>query len=265
MKSVTEANGKPPAAAENPLPMFYSRPEPLNPARHGSLSLIERPDYSFARNAHAIPVIANEMPSAMRSYPIVFVGPHKMPVAITGLRKDENLFVEADGRWAQPHYVPAYVRRYPFVLAGDSKADRLTLCIDRDSSRVVEAAEAPLAGDGAGAMPLFEGQEVSEATKRALDFCREFQTGINATRAMAARLEGLGLFAERKSTVTLEGGEVLNLTDFQVVDEAALNKLGNDDFLDLRRSGALALVYCHLASMNSWPSLVHQARNRKER
>jgi hypothetical protein len=78
-------------------------------------------------------------------------------------------------------------------------------------------------------------------------------------------MDALNLFAPRKSTVTLEGREVLNLTDFQVVDEAALNALGDDDFLQLRRSGALALIYCRLASSNSWNSLAFQAKSRKSK
>jgi hypothetical protein len=69
--------------------------------------------------------------------------------------------------------------------------------------------------------------------------------------------------AERRSTVTLENGEVLNLTDFKIIDEDAFNKLSDEAFLDLRKSGALTLVYCHLASTNSWSSLIHQAALQK--
>jgi hypothetical protein len=63
--------------------------------------------------------------------------------------------------------------------------------------------------------------------------------------------------------VTLDSGEVLNLTDFQVVDEAALNALGDSDFLDLRKSGALAMIYCHLASSNSWNALARPRREKR--
>ncbi|MCV0395139.1 MAG: SapC family protein [Rhizobiaceae bacterium] len=235
----------------------------MNPARHGTLSLVGRPDFSFAASAHAIPVVANEMPAAMRSYPIVFVGPQKTPVAVTGVRRDQNLFVGKDGRWVEPHYVPAYVRRYPFILASDEKADKLTLCIDRASDRVVEAVEAPLMEDGAAARALFEGSQPTETTKKALEFCQQFQQGVLLTRAMVEKIDALKLFAERRSTVTLEGGETLNLTDFQVIDEAAFNRLPDAEFLELRKSGALALIYCHFASMNSWTSLVHQAGQSK--
>jgi len=247
-------------AAAAGLPLFYSRPEALNPARHGSLGLAARSDFSFARQAHAIPVVASEMPAAMRSYPIVFIGPAKAPVVITGLRQNENLFVEASGKWLEPHYIPAYVRRYPFILADDSGTGtgRLTLCVDRASERVTEVSSS--AGKVA---PFFNGAEASEASKQALAFCNQFQIDFNATRAMVEKIDAHGLFAPRQSTVTLEGGEVLNVTDFQVIDEPAFNKLSDEAFLDLRRSGALGLVYCHLASSNSWTSLVYQASLRR--
>ncbi|MER9136021.1 SapC family protein [Mesorhizobium sp. M0830] len=244
--------------AGDAMPLFYSTPEALNPVRHGSLGLTARSDFSFARSAHAIPVVASEMPAAMRSYPIVFIGAAKAPVIITGVRQNENLFVDADGRWTAPHYVPAYVRRYPFILADDPNAPgRLTLCVDRASERVVDQLMAPFRDDKIA--PFFSGAEATDATKQALAFCDQFQIDFRATRIMIDRIDAHGLFAPRQSKVTLEGGEVLNLTDFQVIDEPAFNKLSDEAFLDLRRSGALGLLYCHLASTNSWTSLVHQA------
>lgn len=250
------------STATNALPLFYKKPEALNPLRHGSLGLTARADFSFARTAHAISVVASEMPAAMRSYPIVFIGDAKAPVIITGLRQDQNLFVGADGKWAEPHYIPAYVRRYPFILADESKTTgRLTLCIDRASERVVE--QMPSSKDSDEITPFFDGNEPAEASKQALAFCSQFQTDFNATCAMIDKIDAHGLFAPRQSKVTLEGGETLNLTDFQVIDEPAFNKLSDEAFLDLRKSGALALLYCHLASSNSWTSLVFQASLRR--
>ncbi|RVC63410.1 MAG: SapC family protein [Mesorhizobium sp.] len=254
-----------PAAADTGLPLFYSRPEALNPIRHGSLGLTARADFSFARSAHAIPVVASEMPAAMRSYPIVFIGVAKAPVIITGVRQNENLFVDTDGRWSEPHYIPAYVRRYPFILADETKtAGRLTLCIDRASERVIDQLLAPFREDGGKIAPFFNGTEPTEATRQALAFCNQFQADFNATRAMIEKIDAHGLFAPRQSKVTLEGGEVLNLTDFQVIDEVAFSKLSDEAFLDLRKSGALGMLYCHLASSNSWTSLVYQASTRKD-
>ena len=140
-------------------------------------------------------------------------------------------------------------------------AGRLTLCVDRASERVVDQLMAPFREDKIAT--FFKGDEPTEATRQALAFCDQFQIDFRATREMTDRIDAHGLFAPRQSKVTLEGGEVLNLTDFQVIDEPAFNKLSDEAFLDLRKSGALGLLYCHLASTNSWTSLVHQASLRK--
>lgn len=262
---MTDTGGSQTAQQQPALPLFYRKPEALNPAHHGGLGITSKVDFAFAKSAHAIPVAANEMPMAMRSYPVVFVGSGTVPVVITGARRDENLFIEPDGGWTRPHYVPAYVRRYPFVLAQDDKADRMTLCVDRESKRIVETASVQPDEHMGDVTPLFDGSEPSEATRKALEFCQQFQRSIVTTQTMVEKVATLGLFAERRSTMKLEDGEVLNLTDFQVIDETALNGLADADFLELRKSGALAMIYCHLASMNSWASLVHQAHLRGAR
>lgn len=256
---MTAENGAATVPAAEALPLFYSKPEAMNPDRHGSLGLVARADFSFTRAAHALPVVTGEMPAAMRSYPIVFVGPSNQPVVITGLRQGENLFVDRDGQWVKPHYIPAYARRYPFILADDGGqgSGRLALCVDRASDRVVEQAAATERGGKVA--PFFAGTEATETTKQALAFCNQYQMDFAATHAMVDQIAGHGLFVERRSTVTLENGEVLNLTDFKIIDEDAFNRLSDDAFLDLRKSGALTLVYCHLASTNSWSSVIHQA------
>ncbi|WP_281015707.1 MULTISPECIES: SapC family protein [unclassified Mesorhizobium] len=128
--------------------------------------------------------------------------------------------------------------------------------IDRASERVIDQLLAPFREDGGQIAPFFNGTKPTEATRQALAFCNQFQPDFNATRAMIEKIDAHGLFAPRQSKVTLEGGEVLNLTDFQVIDEVAFNKLSDEAFFDLRKSGALGMLYCHLASSNSWTSLV---------
>ena len=245
------------ATDHNLLPLFYSKPEPLNADRHGSLRLAARATFDFARTAHAIPVAAAELPAAMRSYPIVFIGPKRALVAVTGLRREENLFVDSSGEWVRPHYVPTYIRRYPFILAHDRSRERLTLCIDRASERIVEA-------DGiVPTAPFFQEGEPSDATKQALAFCDKFEKDLEATRKMVEQIESLGLFAQKQGRFTLPNGEILNLSDFHMIDEVAVNDLSDANFLCLRKSGALSLIFCHLASTNSWHSLLYRASQRR--
>ena len=191
------------STAANALPLFYKKPEALNPLRHGSLGLTARGQIS--------PLPAPRTPSPWsprrcrrRCAPIVvFIGAAKAPVIITGLRQDQNLFVDADWQMGGAAYIPAYVRRYPFILADESQTTgRLTLCIDRASDRVVDQTPSPKDSDKIA--PFFSGNEPAEASKQALAFCSQFQTDFNATRAMIDKIDAHGLFAPRQSKVTLE-------------------------------------------------------------
>ncbi|MEL7213505.1 MAG: SapC family protein [Pseudomonadota bacterium] len=239
------------ADATSDLPMFYEKPEGLSKDAHADLALLATNDYSFAGSANAIPLMAAEMPQAMRSYPIVFAGSGKMPLALLGLKSGENAFVGDDGTWAEGHYIPAYVRRYPFVLAGDDGDERLTLCIDRDAASVTST-------ETKGANPLFAEGEPTELTQNAIRFCEEYQTMFNTTKAMVALIDKHGLLTEQTSKITLPDGENHNISGFMGIDEGKLNALEDDAFLELRKSGALGAIYCQLGSSNSWQALLNQ-------
>jgi hypothetical protein len=239
----------------NTLPLFYKTPEAVSPERHGDKGLTQTGDFGFAANAIVIPLMAAEMPAAMRSYPIIFSGPDFMPMMITGIKEGGNLFIDANGKWAEPHYVPAYVRRYPFILAGGETDERLALCIENDPARLKNIGPKPKKG----IKPLFENGEKGEAVSSALAFCEQYQAMAVKTRQIMKVIADSGLLAERTSKITLSDGQSFNITGFHLVDETKLQGLSDEDFLKLRSGDALATIYCHLASMNSWTSLLHQA------
>lgn len=240
---------EPQAAAA--LPLFYRQPVPLNAGRHADLRLVQDAGFDFAGTAHAIPLVAAEVPAAIRSYPVVFVGQNPMPVAIMGVAAGRNLFVNDKGEWRSPHYIPAYVRRYPFILAGDDGSKEYTLCFDESSGRLVTGGE-----EGT---PLFEDDKPSEATSGILKFCDEYRVLHAKTSELMETIAAMDLLVDRKGEIRMQNGGVYRLTDFRIVDEAKLNALPDEDFLALRASGALGLIYCHLASLNSWAELISLA------
>lgn len=246
------------AEETNTLPLFYKAPEAVGPERHGNKGLAQSGDFGFAAKAIVIPLMAAEMPTAMRSYPIVFSGPEFMPMMVTGIKEGENLFIDAKGKWTEPHYVPAYARRYPFILAGDETDERLTLCIENDPARLVDINTKTKKTT----KPLFEDGEQGEVIKSALSFCEQYQGMFVKTRQIMKVIADSGLLAERTSKITLADGQSFNITGFHLVDEAKLLAMSDEDFIKLRKADALATIYCHLASMNSWNSLLHQAKLR---
>ena len=154
--------------------------------------------------------------------------------------------------------MPAYVRRYPFILAGDESDERLALCVENDPARVVSLN----AKTRKNARPFFDENEQGEAIRNALSFCEQYQGMFVKTRQVMKVIADSGLLAERTSKLTLADGQSFNITGFHLVDEARLLSMSDEDFIRLRKADALAAVYCHLASMNSWTALLHQARLR---
>src|SRR5689334_18935000 len=104
-----------PAAA---LPMFYKRPFALQAQVHSEVSLKRGANYRFAAKSNAVPLTVQELVQAQRDYPIVFTNEAvSMPMAVVGLQDQLNLYVGADASWRRGAYIPAYVRRYPFLFS----------------------------------------------------------------------------------------------------------------------------------------------------
>lgn len=244
------------AATRRPPPLFYRRPEVIEATRHRKVRLAPHDGYGFAAEATAIPLNVAEFAKAAVTYPIVFAGREALsPVAVTGLRRDRNLFVGPDGAWEPLAYVPAYARRHPFILTRpDPKREQVMLCLDMASPRVTEAEDGRALFDAEGAP--------SEFARNALDFCLTFQRQAMATEAVTEALREAGVLRAQRGEIALAGGESLRLTDFQVIDEAALNALSDEAWLTLRRSGAAAAAYCQLVSMNNWQALSRRAEAR---
>ncbi len=228
------------------IPIFYEKPEVLDPERHKGLGLIESDSFSFAAVSNAIPLNAVEFPLASRDYPIVFIGDQEVnSVAIVGLSKDESLMVDKDGHWAQGTYIPAYVRRYPFIFVRQEGGSQYALCIDRASPRIGTDTD----------KVFFEGSEKTEISEKAMEFCTLFQRHYLATEIIINQFREFDLLVTHQIKFTLPNGEATTLKDFKVIDEKRLRELADKDFISLRKTGALAAAYCHLVSLNSWQAL----------
>ena len=170
--------------ADIALPVLYRRPMPLDPGRHGAMSLKRMTSFPFARETNSVPLNGVEFPFAMRHYPIVFTaGAQPNPVAVLGVRPDKNLFVTEWGGWADGLYIPAYVRRYPFIFMEESGGDRLILCVDEATDLLTNDSKRPLFADG----------KPTDVVNHALDFCTEFQAQHAATAEFGRALDARGL------------------------------------------------------------------------
>lgn len=227
------------------LPLFYQNLIPLSSEVHYEWGLHERTELNFAKPTHAIPITVDEFVMAQRHYPIVFTeGPESVPLALVGLKEGENLFIDDKGFWARDTYVPAYVRRHPFMLARLSPdADVLSLVFD-DMCGIV-------APDGAN--KLFDAErQVSETTKSIMQFCEQFEQAIARTKSFMQELDKLGLLMEGQAQIQNPGMEQpATFAGFRMIDETKLQNIRGDQARKMVQNGMLGLVYAHLFSLSN--------------
>ena len=213
--------------------------------------------FAFAAGAHILPLQVSEFGFAALSYPVIFAGEQKAPMAILGIRPGENLFVGADGRYEESAYIPSFIRRYPFVLAGGETNEQLIVCIDR---------EAPMLAEG-GEVPLFVDGKLSSFAQNAVDFCSNFETERRRTDLFVAKLKELDLFEAKVASFTprlADGtqGAGIQVADYFAVSEEKLNGLSDKELREMHVTGALRQISAHLISMFNWERLIGRAANR---
>ena len=112
------------------LPLFFKSPAAINSERHAKAAVQPSLNVHFAVNTNSVMVNAVEFVEAAKHYPIVFsMDEGVMPTVVLGLEQNNN-FIDKNDHWVDGAYIPAYVRRYPFVFTSVPDSDNLVLCID---------------------------------------------------------------------------------------------------------------------------------------
>ena len=228
------------------LPLFYTSPMPLDAKQHAKLALKQNFGFSFTKGINAVPVNLIEMPQICHFYPIAFSPDgNATPVAILGLRDSENLFLKEDGSW-EDAYIPAYIRRYPFIFSELPGGDQLTLCIDNNPD-VVE--------DG-GEQQLFDSEgKPSDLANNALEFCKSYHAAAQQTIEFSQALAESGLLVDREAQINIAGDQRINFSGFKIIDEQKLAEIDDKAFLEWRKNGWLPFLYAHLFSGAQWQRL----------
>ena len=223
---------------------MYERLVPIDRAQHRKLRIHQGPGrMGFARETNSVLLAATELPLAALDYPCVFVqsGDQHTLIAVVGLRDKENLLIDAGGNWAEHSYVPAFVRRYPFVLAEQPGSNELTLCVDESFDGLDETQGEALFDE--------QGQNTPYLAQLQ-NFLLSFHQDMQATARFAQRLAELGVLVDRSIDCQINGGR-MTLNGFKVVDEARLRDLSAEVVHELFSSGALGWVHAHLLSLNN--------------
>ncbi|MES2972767.1 MAG: SapC family protein [Pseudomonadota bacterium] len=224
--------------------LLYQRPTLLRQDQHRNLKLTyDGSDFSFASQANSFLLAATEIPEASLQYPVVFIGKeggaYSLAVLV-GLTDRQNLFVDASGRWAADSYVPAFVRRYPFVLLEEGP-DRLSVGFDAAYPGFGDNAEQPLFEDGGAPSPLLQ---------HAIGFLEGFHAEMTLTRTFADRLAALGVLVPRVVEVSSGPRKAPRvLQGFYAVDPGKLAALPAAELAALASGPELSWIYLHLNSL----------------
>ncbi|MDF2493654.1 SapC family protein [Sphingomonas sp.] len=233
------------ASAPQQLPLFYNGLEPLSSDLHADYKIRPAATAPFLTTQHAIPVTVDEFALVQRYMPIVFsAGEDSIPIALMGLNEGVNVFVDADGKLVDStFYVPAYIRRYPYLLARlRPDAEELSLCFDPTSDTI---------GQFEDGEALFEDGQPSEVTKNILAFNEQFEQAGARTAQFMNELRESELLMDGEVSIQQEGFEQpFVYRGFQMVNEEKLQGLRGDQLRKMVQSGMLPLLYAHLFSLS---------------
>jgi hypothetical protein len=224
--------------------LFYKNPVLLDKNTHRNLRIRQSEAcFEFAASVHSVLLAAVEFVPAARDFPVVFTRAADgkfVPVALLGLREGENLFV-ADGKWRQNTYIPAFIRRYPFIPA-ETDSQNFSVCIDDAYAGFVSDSGEPL---------FDERGESSALLDRAIALMRDYHMECKRTEDFTRVLGDLDLLKEMSVRVETKDGTSFGLCGVWLVDEPKLNKLAKSEVWDLCTAGFLPLVYAHLFSQGN--------------
>jgi hypothetical protein len=229
--------------------LYYEHAVPVSAQRHRDWSLRAHSDYEFAGHSNSVPLAAVEFPTAAVDYAIVFTGSEEavQPAVILGLKPDENLYLDGQGKW-NASYIPAFVRRYPFVFSKSEEGSKFTLCIDEEYAGWNQ--------EGHG-KPLFDSNsEGTDFLNTMFRFVSDYQRQFDATLGFCRKLKELDLLEPMTARFKLPSGDKAALTGFMAIDRDKLKALPGDKLAELSKTGELELMYVHLQSMRNFSAML---------
>jgi len=203
--------------------------------------------FKHAKELTTSMITMDEFYQACKSYPIVFAKNEEegwFSVALLGL-EDENKFVTEEGTWKEECYIPAYVRRYPFIYVQNKEE----LLLGFDADQKVDKKDA-------GDRHFFDDKgEKSEFVDKVLNFMNQVQNSSTATKTFIETLDEMKLLEESNITGKNADGKEIVVTGFYILKEEKLNKLTKKNKAKLCESNYMQPITAHLIGLSNIQSL----------
>ena len=230
--------------------MIYENLVLLNSETHRDWYVKTDRNFGFANDVTWVPLTAVEFRAAAMEYPIVFADSSDnqiVPVAVMGLKEKENLYIGEDGE-LDAKYVPAFLRRYPFVFSMSDDRQTLSLCIDESFHGINQ--------EGRGERLFDADGERTQFLNNVLNFQQEYDAHFKQTSLFCAKLAELDLLEPMTATLGKSAGEKFSLTGFKGITREKLMQLTGDELEQFFKTGQLELAYCHLFSLGNFGQMM---------
>ena len=229
--------------------LFYENAVPVTVKAHKDLAVRTGENYAFATKVNSVPLTAIEFSAAAAQYPIVFAGTDDkvMPAVILGVQDSQNFYVDSDGAWTGG-YIPAFVRRYPFVFSTDQDNQNFILHIDEGFAGCNRENKGERLFDAEG--------NQTQYLQNTLRFLQEYQGQFRRTEAYCKRLMDLDLLQPMQAQFNLADGEKRSLSGFLAINREKLREVDDDALRQMFATDELECTFLHLHSMRHFNDML---------
>jgi SapC len=228
---------------------MYSQITLINSNEHKNNSIKSYSDFSYAKKLMTAPITVAEFYESCKDYPIIFVkdtAANWTASAMMGYKENENLFIDENGMWEKGKYVPASIRRYPFIFIAQEN-QQLSLGVDAVSLIIAKEDEERKLFDEKG--------NQSEFISNVLAFMSQFQGDATATSNFIKQLEEWELLEEKIMQLVTPKGESFSINGFYIINEEKLQHLSKNKKQDICDHNAFPLITSHLISLSNMQRL----------
>jgi len=224
---------------------MYTNLQPINKIEDKNKAIKEVKDFSYAKEQISAPITVAEFYEACKDYPILFAKDANnswIATVMMGYKEKENLFVGENGIWEKQRYIPAHIRRYPFIYVNTDN-DQLTLAVEGEFKS--EDKE-----DEVRKLFLEDGTN-SEFLNSVLGFLNQFHGDALATTAFIKQLEDWELLEEKVANIVAPDGKNYSINGFYVVNEEKLKHLSKKKKEAICEKNVTPLITAHLISLSN--------------
>ena len=223
---------------------MYKKLEALNKIEHKNKGVTEVTDFLYSKELMNAPIALSEFFEACKNYPILFAKDKDekwFATILLGYKQGENLFVDEKGVWKELHYIPAFIRSYPFVLVNQENKKEMVFTVEGDYLNEKESSKKLFDKDG----------ENSEFLNGVITFLNQFYADSLATADFIKQLDDWELLEEKIVNITNKKEEKFSFNGFFIINEEKLKHLSKKKKDDICEKNAYSLITAHLISLSN--------------